>query len=289
MSSLTAKAYAKINLHLDVTGRLKNGYHTIRSVMQQVSLFDEITVTREDCPNGTREIGITCTVPDIPTDRRNIVYKCADAFFEHFGIDSFRISIHIDKRIPHGAGMAGGSTDGAAVLRLLPPLFGIDADADTLCRIGSRIGADIPFCIVGGSCLCEGIGEVLTPMKRRFDCPVLVAIDGEPVSTPEAYGMIDTMYGERFGNDSASAELAFMDSPHIPDSLYNIFESVILPHHPEASAIKAGMAAHGARVSLMSGSGPSVFGLFEDVGERDCALAYFTSRGVRAFPCEFVG
>ncbi len=108
-NTITLKAYAKINLHLDVTGVLPNGYHTIRSVMQQVSLHDVITVTREDCGTEGREILITCTEPDIPTDRRNIVHKCAAAFFERFGIDAYRIAIHIDKRIPHGAGMEVGS------------------------------------------------------------------------------------------------------------------------------------------------------------------------------------
>lgn len=291
-NSLTLKAYAKINLHLDVTGRLENGYHTISSIMQQVSLFDEITVAKAAAAESEQTIRITCTEPSIPTDGKNIVHKCACRFFEHFGISSYCISIHIDKRIPHAAGLAGGSTDGAAVLKILPKLFDVSADTDTLCRIGARIGADIPFCIVGGTCLAEGIGEKLTPLHRNFTCPVLLAIGGEGISTPEAYNRIDQMYVSRFKTPDASCVtkncMAFLSAPHVPTTLYNIFESVILPTHPQAREIKDAMIHSGARSALMSGSGPSVFGLFDSAEQRDLALEAFRKQGIRAFPCEFV-
>ncbi len=283
----TINAYAKINLYLDVTGRLENGYHTIASIMQQVSLFDVITLSRAPAEAGEQSIRITCTEPSIPTDQRNIVHKCARAFFEHFGISSYSIRIHIDKRIPHAAGLAGGSTDGAAVLKLLPPLFGITADTETLCGIGGRIGADIPFCIVGGTCLAEGIGEKLTPLRRGFTCPVLIAIGGEGISTPEAYGRIDAMVGgkwERHREDFT--EIAA--SAQIPHTLYNIFEAVILPSHDEARKIKEAMLRFGAKTALMSGSGPSVFGLFEDEAQLNDAFAFFKEQEIRAYPCRFV-
>ena len=248
-NSLTLKAYAKINLHLDVTGRLDNGYHTISSVMQQISLHDVITVTREAAAPNEQTIHITCTEPTIPTDSKNIAHKCASAFFAHFGISSYRIHIHIDKRIPHAAGLAGGSTDGAAVLKLLPDLFEIQADTELLCSIGGKLGADIPFCIAGGTCLAEGIGEKLTPVKRQFRCPILVAIDGEGVSTPEAYGRIDAMYGDAVGTASEE-RLEFLSQTQIPKKLYNIFESVILPTHDEARRIKEAMLEQGAVSAL---------------------------------------
>lgn len=281
------KAFAKINLHLDVTGRLENGYHTIASVMQQISLYDEVTVTRCVSDSDEKTIRITCTEPSIPTDKRNIVHKCAVAFFEHFCVQSYHIHIHIDKRIPHAAGMAGGSTDGAAVLKLLPQLFDIETDQDVLCMIGSRIGADIPFCIVGGTCLAEGIGEKLTPVKRAFQCPVLVAIGGEGISTPEAYSRIDALYGdlESRKNDCYGS---FLQSSEIPSSLYNIFESVILPTHRDAQKIKQTMLELGAKTSLMSGSGPSVFGLFESSDQRDAAYNALIQTGIRAYPCDFI-
>ncbi len=289
MNTITLKAYAKINLHLDVTGRLPNGYHTIRSIMQQVSLHDDITVERLDCPPDTAEIAITCTEPTIPTDGRNIVHRCATAFFKQFNITSYRIAIHIHKRIPHGAGMAGGSTDGAAVLKALPLLFGIDAEEKGLCEIGGGVGADIPFCVVGGCCPCEGIGEVITPVERRFDCPVLVAIAGEPVSTPEAYGRIDAMWGNRLEEHGApSSPRSLLASEAIPEALYNIFESVVLSRHAEAAALKEALCRLGARAALMSGSGPSVFGLFDSTEARDGACRALSDSRIRAFPCEFV-
>ncbi len=322
-TTMTTNAYAKINLYLDVTGRLENGYHTIRSVIQQVSLYDVITVEKSDAVPGERTIHITCTEPSIPTDGKNIVHKCAAAFFAHFGMDSYRISIHIDKRIPHAAGLAGGSTDGAAVLRILPELYGIKTYTDTLCAIGSKVGADIPFCIVGGTCLAEGIGEKLSPVKRNFASHLLIAIGGEGISTPEAYGRIDRMYADRFQAPEAygridrmyadrfqapeaygridrmyadrfvdswahAGDLGFLGSSEIPTELYNIFESVILPTHPTACWIKTEMLNHGAGSALMSGSGPSVFGLFASSDQRDAALRFFTEQGIRAYSCEFI-
>jgi 4-diphosphocytidyl-2-C-methyl-D-erythritol kinase len=277
-NALTVKAYAKINLHLDVTGRLDNGYHTISSVMQQVSLFDEITVSKGIAGSDEKIIRITCTEPSIPTDGKNIVYKCANAFFEHFAIASYNIVIHIEKRIPHAAGLAGGSTDGAAVLRILPILFEIAADTETLCQIGSRIGADIPFCILGGTCLAEGIGEKLTPVSRLFRSPVLIAIGGEGISTPEAYGRIDAMYSEN-GYGKAGDYTDWLASSQIPSSLYNIFETVILPERMTVSELKKVLSQYGAYAAIMSGSGTAVFGLFQSEESASKAASEIASLG----------
>ena len=286
----TIKAYAKINLYLDVTGKREDGYHTINSIMQQISLFDYVTVMKTDTENGMKRITITCTDKSIPTDETTIAYQCAKAYFDFFNISAYHIKIHIDKRIPRAAGLAGGSTDGAAVLKMLPVLLDNKTDMGTLCRIGSRVGADIPFCLMGGTCLASGIGEQLTPIKRSFQCPVLVAIVGEPVSTPEAYRKIDEKYGEKFpdGTIPDNEFMSFMNSAEIPLRLYNIFESVILPVHREAADIKREMLDYGAKSALMSGSGPSVFGLFESENELEIACDHFNEQGVRAYKCKFV-
>jgi len=286
----TIKAYAKINLYLDVTGKRQDGYHNISSIMQQISLFDYVTVMKTDTESDIRRIAVTCTDRNIPTDESNIVHKCAKAFFDHFGIEAYNIKINIDKRIPQAAGLAGGSTDGAAVLKMLPVLFDIRTDPGTLCRIGSKVGADIPFCLMGGTCLASGIGEELTPVNRSFSCPVLVAIGSESVSTPEAYRKIDEKFAAKFADGMVpdSGFMSFLHSAEIPRRLYNIFESVILPTHGEAAEIRQEMLDYGAKSALMSGSGPSVFGLFESEHEVATACDHFNERGIRAYKCKFI-
>ena len=156
---LRAKAYAKINLSLDIVGVRDDGYHLIKTVMQSISLHDVISISEEGS-----EISITCNDPSVPCDERNIVYKCAKRFFEYWGIE-FGVHIDIQKNIPSQAGLGGGSADGAAVLVLLNRICGNPFSDEELCIIGAKVGADIPFCIVGGCVLCEGIGEVLTPIS----------------------------------------------------------------------------------------------------------------------------
>lgn len=288
----TIKAYAKINLYLDVTGRREDGYHTIESVMQQISLFDYVTVMKTDAAPGTKRISITCTDRSVPQNEENIAFRCAKAYFDSQGIDDYQVRIHIDKRIPRAAGLAGGSTDGAAVLKMLPILFDKKTDMKTLCEIAGSVGADIPFSLVGGTCLAKGTGETLTPMKRSFCCPILVVAAEDEVSTPEAYRMLDQRYGEKFSHPMETGWDAgfssFMNSTEVPRRLYNIFESVVLPAHPKAAAVKEELLSYGAASALMSGSGPAVFGLFSSEGERDIAFDHFSERGLRAYPCQFV-
>lgn len=287
---LKSKAYAKINLYLDVTGIRDNGYHNIKSIMQTVDLCDEITVERLDADTGTKQIGLTCSDPAVPTGEKNIAYKAAIAFFAEAGIESCSCRIHIGKHIPMEAGLAGGSTDAAAVLRLLNKLYGEPFDTDGLCRIGARLGADVPFCIVGGTCLCEGIGEMLTPLPPMPDCHIVVARGGEGVSTPAAYGLIDERWNREFtasggDYDSLYAALDGGDICGMADSMYNIFEDVILPNHSVASRLKEIMQACSAAGAMMSGSGPSVFGVFESVDDAKKA-ADAAGDIARAFVCK---
>ncbi len=287
---LSTNAYAKINLYLDVTGIRDNGYHNIKSIMQTVDLHDEVTVETFRADKGDSMIELTCSDHAVPLGEKNIAYKAATAFFREAGIDSFNCRIHVAKHIPMEAGLAGGSTDAAAVLRLLNKLYGKPFDTDRLCSIGGKLGADVPFCIQGGTCLCEGIGEILTPLPSIPDCFIAVARGGEGVSTPVAYGLVDEQWNRDFTKsdgdfEKISSALDGGDLQGIADSMYNIFEDVILPRHEIASYLRRIMADHGAVGAMMSGSGPSVFGIFSS---KDAALSAATeaAKVSLAFVCK---
>ncbi|MBQ7313943.1 MAG: 4-(cytidine 5'-diphospho)-2-C-methyl-D-erythritol kinase [Clostridia bacterium] len=279
----TIKSYAKINLYLNVGAKRPDGYHDIESVMQQVTLFDYVTVLR-DTDTTERGVRITCTDRLVPSDDRNIAAKCAMAFLDKYGIDS-EVSVSIDKRIPVAAGLAGGSTDGAAVLAIMNSLFDVNAPVEELCAIAAKLGADIPFCLIGGTCTASGIGEILTPVKTpELPYHILICNAGHGVSTPEAYAKLDEMPDDTIR--SIDDVLEPLKNGEMPQNLYNSFERVILPMHPEASQIKRDMLALGADRAMMSGSGPSVFGLFHDAETRDRVKAAFDMKGILAMPCE---
>ena len=280
----TIKSYAKINLYLNVGAKRPDGYHDVESIMQQVTLFDYVTVLR-DTDTTTRGVKITCTDRLVPSDDRNIAAKCAMAFLDKYNIDS-EVSVSIDKRIPVAAGLAGGSTDGAAVLAIMNTIFDVNAPMNELCAIAAKLGADIPFCLIGGTCTASGIGEVLTPVKTpELPYHILICNAGHGVSTPQAYAKLDeTPVTEPV--PSMDGVLASLLNGEMPETLYNSFERVILPMHAEAAQIKYDMASLGADRVLMSGSGPSVFGLFLDAEARDRAKAAFDMKGVLAMPCE---
>ncbi len=307
---LTINAPAKINLFLDMTGRRADGYHTITGVMQAVSLCDRVTVSVKEpvgmhlCAMGPRpgaaeEIRLSCSNPTLPTDRGNLAFRAAEAFFAATGCACRRLTVDIDKRIPAAAGLAGGSTDAAAVLRALNELYGRPLTDDALCAVGLGIGADVPFCIMGGTQLTEGVGEVLTPLPALPDCTVLLACAGEGVSTPAAYRALDALYGNfapdayapRFADrDALPAALRAGDLDGVCAHAFNIFEAVILPEHPTARAIKETLQAHGARLSMMSGSGPSVFGVFPLGDARaEQAKEALENQGIPAWLCRPVG
>ena len=204
--NITLSAPAKINLFLDVTGRRPDGYHTITGVMQAVSLCDTVTVEVTEptgmyvCSLGAHTAGaasitLTCTNPDRPTDSRNLAWRAAEKFFAATGRGCKKLAIHIEKNIPAAAGMAGGSTDAAAVLVALNQLFDLPLTTEALCEAGLTLGADIPFCIKGKAHITEGVGEILTPITPMPECELVVACGGEGVSTPAAYKALDTLYG----------------------------------------------------------------------------------------------
>ncbi len=288
--TITKKAYAKINLYLDVMGKRPDGYHDIKSVMLQVSLHDTVTVSRDGGVGIHLELGQN-DVDALPGGEENIAYRCADAFLRHYDLRE-GVSISIEKHIPIAAGLGGGSADGGAVLTAMAELFAdtVPTDLDTLCAIGSTIGADIPFCVVGGCAKTLGIGDRITPLDYTTPCTILVARDGSGISTPKAYGALDALYGERLREDFGNFE-GFLDSLRrndpIPQYMRNTFEDVILPNHPEATALRERIIAAGG-VPLMSGSGPTVFGLFPDVTAANHVYLALQAEGIESYLCHGV-
>ncbi len=257
---MTLKANAKINLILDITGIKKNGYHSLFTIMQSVSLGDILTVEKTE----SEEITISCTVPGVPTDSKNIVYKCAVKFFDYAGITKNKgIHIHIDKKTPFCAGMGGGSADGAAVLAAMNKLFNKNYPEKILCQIGEKVGADIPFCIVGGTALCLDTGAVVAPLKDVKGYKIVVVKPNDGVSTKEAYDAVDSLENMKHPKNQEMLEL-FSDG-EIKEALSlcsNVFEQAIEIHG--RVDIKDICLKHGAIASCMTGSGSSVFGIFEN-------------------------
>lgn len=253
------KSYAKINLTLDVLGKLENGYHEIKSIMQTVNLFDLIVVDKTES-----EIDIRTNLKFLPTNEKNIAYKAAKLFFETTGIrGGARILIH--KNIPVAAGLAGGSGNAAAVLVALNYLFNAYLSEEELLRMGEKLGADVPYCMVGGTVLCGGIGEKLepiTPLKKHI---VLLAKPPINISTPTIYEKLDSIEIEKHPDQDAVIDAIKQDDlKGISNSLVNVMESATIGMHPMIRGIKEKMVKNGAVGALMSGSGPTVFGFFDD-------------------------
>ena len=287
MPTVTTEAHAKINLWLTVGEKRPDGYHEIESVMQEISLCDLVTVTRHPDGDGKR-IAVHCSDPALPTDRRNIVWKCAEAFLASAGIEAYDIFIDIEKHIPSSAGLAGGSADGAAVLSLLNRLFGVRAPLSVLSETGAGVGADIPFCLAGGTRICRGKGEFLTPAERspalRSRAAVIVKNPVLSVSTAEAYRMLDetpSSPGDApLRQNGLRTLLSEIRSGEIPRTLYNDFERIA---PPEVFAMKKKLLALGAASALMSGSGPAVCGLFEGLRDAEAARDALRTDGTDAW------
>jgi 4-diphosphocytidyl-2-C-methyl-D-erythritol kinase len=283
MRQIKVAAPAKINLSLDVVGRRADGYHMLSTVMQSVDLADRLTVTIAGRPTDDRpgfpaspSIQVRCNRPDVPTDRRNTAFRAGEAFLAEAGQD-LRVEILIEKEIPAAAGLAGGSADAAAVLFALDRLLPGSLPRTRLFALAAAVGADVPFCLQGGTVLCEGIGEVLTALPPFADIPVLLAKPGFSLSTPWVFGRLDRQnQGEQGGHlrqPAVLAALASRDLAALAAVTGNYLETVSLPAYPQLQEIKDQLRQSGAAVVLMSGSGPTVYGLFEQAGRRDAALA----------------
>ena len=253
---ITVSAPAKINLFLDIIGRLDNGYHSLFMVMQSVGLSDEVTLELLE----EKGINLTCSDERLPTDEKNIAYKAAKKFCEYAEIEP-SVGIHIEKNIPFAAGLAGGSADAAAVIVGLNALLGTDFTHRELCEIGLKVGSDVPFCIVGGTQLSQSTGGVLSPLKELKECFIVLAKPEAGVSTAEAYAAADSAHLYRPDSMRMLDACEKGDFDGICKYAGNVFEQVI--EVPERVEFKRIMRENGASLCQMSGSGPTVFGLFE--------------------------
>ena len=260
MDQITVKALAKINLGLDVLGKRPDGYHEVRMVMQTVNLYDTLEMARQEEPGVTMKTNRHF----LPVNDDNLCVKAAKLLQEEFGLPG-GISIYLHKRIPVAAGMAGGSTDAAAVLYGMNRMYGLKLSKQDLMERGVKIGADVPYCILRGTALAEGIGEKLTPLPAMVKCPVLVAKPPVSVSTKYVYQQLDLQEDSVHPDmDGLLAALEAQDLAAIAAGMGNILESVTIPKYPVIRQIKDVMREHGALNAMMSGSGPTVFGLFAD-------------------------
>ncbi len=264
MNFITVDAYAKINLFLEVCARLDNGYHDLESVMQSIDLKDTVTITRTD----TERITVSTSFDELADDESNLVYKAATAFLNAYEVKHNGLHFEVEKNIPMGAGLAGGSADAAASLIGLNRLFELNISEDELCKLGKNIGADVPFCIKKGTCLARGIGEKLdriTPLEQYY---VVVSLGEDRISTKWAFEQIDSLTDRSIKKaDDMIAAIEKGSIKDISDRMYNIFEEV----SPHKQRIKDILTKFSGNKSLMSGSGPSIFSLFEN--ETDARLA----------------
>ena len=265
MSSVSLQARAKINLSLDVTGLRDNGYHDVRMVMQNIDLYDEINI--EGIDSG---IEIVTDSMDIPVNEDNLIYKAARLMIDTYKIEA-GVRVSLKKNIPVAAGMAGGSTDAAAVINGMNELFSLNIDKKELMDLSVAIGADVPYCILGGTALSEGIGEVLTSISAMPSCYILIGKPDISVSTKYVYTEFDKLNNVNHPDvDAMVAAINDNDLSAVSRLLGNVLEGVTQKEYPVIGEIKECMVNNGAMASLMSGSGPTVFGIFnsEDTAKK---------------------
>ncbi|MBQ6379973.1 MAG: 4-(cytidine 5'-diphospho)-2-C-methyl-D-erythritol kinase [Clostridia bacterium] len=272
------KACAKINLMLDIIGKREDGYHELYMLMQSVSLADEVSVEKAET------ITVSCSDPSIPADESNIAYKAAQVFFRQTGIKG-GAAISIQKNIPSQAGLAGGSADGAAVIVALDALYGTELHYQELCAIGAQVGADVPFCIVGKTRICRGIGDKMKLIRPIEDCHIVIVKPHKDVSTAEAYAEYDRVGWRRKPDQKGIVRAIYLsDLKETARLCENVFEQFI--EVGERPAIKAVMRKHGALGSCMSGSGPSIFGIFDDESKAVAAYEELKEEFEDSFLCK---
>lgn len=258
--TVTLKALAKINLGLDVLGRRDNSYHDVRMVMQTIYLYDNVTLTKTQ----ERGIQLETNLFYLPVDENNIAYKAARMLMDEFEIQE-GVHIVLDKRIPVAAGMAGGSSNAAAVLVGMNRLFSLGLTQEQLMERGVSLGADVPYCVMRGTVLAEGIGEILSPLPPLPKCYILIAKPGISVSTKVVYEKLDAQpITEHPDIDAILEGLEQQDIQKIASSMGNVLERVTIEDYPIIETIKCAMKEAGALNAMMSGSGPTVFGIFTD-------------------------
>ncbi len=261
MDSIWINAPAKINIGLDVLRRREDGYHEVKMIMQSIRLFDRLTLTKTSEPG----IHLHTNLRFLPVNEDNLVYRSAKLLMDEFGIQE-GVDIRLDKRIPVAAGMAGGSTDAASCMLAMNDLFQLGLSKRSLMKRGVTLGADIPYCILKGTALSEGIGEKLSTIPETPDCYVLIAKPSFHVSTKFVYtNLVLDEHTEHPDIDGMIQSMKNNDLTGLCNQMANILETVTIPAHPEIADIKKCMMENGALGSLMSGSGPTVFGIFDDL------------------------
>ncbi len=278
LNMIKLNAYAKINLGLDVLGRTDNGYHIVKMIMQSIDLHDVLTFSL----GKDKEITIKSSNSKIPTDNHNLIWKVANQLQEKYGVTE-GVTVELEKYIPMAAGMAGGSTDAAATYKALNELWNLNMGVDEMCELAVNLGADIPYCIKGGTALSEGIGEKLTPVADMPDCHILIAKPKLDVSTAWAYTTLDASPIEKHPDiDGMISALKNKDLQGIADRLGNVLEPVTAGKYGVIEDIRQIMLANGALGARMSGSGPTVFGIYENknLAGAEHAVNELRSRGI---------
>ena len=276
MDKLEIKSLGKINLGLDVLGVRDNGYHDVRMVMQTLYLYDDVSITK------SKESGIELqsNLHFLPIDERNIAYKAAKILLDEFQIKE-GVSIHLQKRIPVAAGMAGGSSNAASVLFGVNKMFRLGLSQEELMKRGTALGADVPYCIMRGTVLAEGIGEELTRLKPLPKCYVLIAKPSFSVSTKWVYEMLDEAKVVTHPKiDEIITGLREQDLQKVADNMGNVLEEVTIARYPMIEVLKSQMKKAGALNAMMSGSGPTVFGIFTKCGEAKKAYTIIRKKGL---------
>lgn len=254
------KAYAKINISLDIVGKREDGYHLLEMIMQSIDLYDEISIEKQK-----EDITITCDKQYVPVDERNLAYKAAKLFKEEYNITS-GVSININKNIPVCAGLAGGSTDAASVLKIMNKLFDINASEEKLMELGLKLGADVPYCISGGTAICKGIGEQVTKLKPFKDKILVLVKPPFGVSTKVVYQEFNLDKVRNHPNTDLLIKAIENDNlEEVCNNMKNLLENVTLRKHKILINIKEEMKRYGSIGTMMSGSGPTVFAFFDDM------------------------
>ena len=283
MTTITLPAYAKLNLTLDILGRRDDGYHDLAMVMQSITLCDDVTVTLTDAP------GIVCRCGTLPGDDSNLAVKAAKAFFTETLIAPRGLAIDIEKRIPMQAGMAGGSTDAAAVLHALRELLAPELSTQVLEKIGEAVGSDVPYCVRGGTALAEGRGETLTTLKAAPRFHVVICKPDFPLSTPTLFKRSDAVeIADRPDTEGMLAAIEEGNALGVSARVFNVFEAVLDVQEREVFTIKERLLSLGASAAAMTGSGPTVFGLFTDAQAAQTAYNTLKAAYVQTYLAEFV-
>ncbi len=261
MTTLYEGAYAKLNLTLDVLGKREDGYHDLQSVMQTISIRDDVEI---DIGTG-KPWKLLCSVEGIPTDETNLAWKAAKVYCDVMKKDPNGLEIRILKRIPSGAGMGGGSADAAAVLRALNRHYGAPLSVFALAELGAQVGSDVPFCVLCGTAMVEGRGERLRKLPDMPDCIFVVVKPEFSVSTPELYKKIDSVaIAHRPDNRAMESALLAGDLSKVVENIYNVFDPVVTENHLELNYIKSLLHQYGAVGYQMTGSGSAVFGIVSE-------------------------